>query len=93
MGVMVLIWGTPGRSLHRVHANSYGHEEDPGGVFAYLAAMLSTSAEEYDEARAWVQRNFATADVNPVQRRAGGMDFTIEGGGQTRILSINVPGT
>jgi hypothetical protein len=62
-------------------------------VFAYLVAMPSTSAEEYDEARAWVERNFATADVNPVQRSAGGMNFTLEGGGQTRILSMNVSST
>jgi len=55
--------------------------------------MPATSAEESNEARAWVERNFATVDVNPVQRSAGGMNCTLEGGGQTRILSIDVPGT
>ena len=92
-GVMVLIWVMPGVSLHRVQANSYGYSEDPGGVFAYLAAMPATSAEESNEARAWVERNFATADITPMQRSTGGMNFTLEGGGQTRILSINVSGT
>jgi hypothetical protein len=92
-GVMVLIWSTPGGNLHRVQANSYGHDEDPDGVFAYLTAMPSTSDEETDEAQAWVERNFATADVNPVQRSAGGMNFTLEGGGQTRILNVDVPRT
>src|SRR5215217_3177143 len=82
-GVMVLIWSTPGGNLDRLQANSYGYGEDPGGVFAYLAAMPSTSAEETNEARAWVERNFATADVGPVQRSAGGMNFALEGGGQT----------
>ena len=87
-GVMVLIWSAPGGSLQRAQASSYGYGEDPGGVFAYLAA----SVEGSDEARAWVERNFATADVDPVQRSAGGTDFMLEGGGKTRILSIDVPG-
>jgi hypothetical protein len=85
-GVMVLIWSAPGGSLQRAQASSYGYGEDPGGVFAHLAAR----AEESDEARARVERDFATADVDPVQRSAGGTDFTLEGGGKKRILSIDV---
>ena len=91
-GVIVLIWSTSAGTLVSVQANSYGYGDDPGGVFVYLAAMPATSAEETGEARTWVEQHFPTAEDNPVQRSAGGMVFTLEGGGQTRVLSVGVPG-
>ncbi len=85
-GVMIFIWSTPGGALDRVQATSYGYGEDPDGVLAYLAASIEGS----DQARAWVEQNFSTAAVDPVQRSEGRTAFALEGAGQTRILSIDV---